>query len=280
MNQKKRLIKTAIIVILAFLYSFQWYSNCVKPAKSLLEALIQKDNINYFIVTRFGFLGDGDWGYLNGTKLIPAFLAGKDPASELSWIISGQGISNRFLIKGYIDPALSEIAGRDVIVVEDWDIIAPIFRIYEKEDPNRRIFSPHFYLDKYDIETGVYFQIVSDIRAIRWFEVEKIKRESELDCYVITSEIIDNEVQWYLVEDREKTMIHLAGNPLEAHFNEKILSNCQNKFFVEGTFDKEHSELIVERWYIKYPIFRSEFVPHESHYYFTEQDVLDGVYMP
>lgn len=73
--------------------------------------------------------------------------------------------------------------------------------------------------------------------------------------------------------------IGLEGVPLESHFGEIILKGFGNEFLVKGQFDRGNGILEIMEWYITYPINRGGLY-HNSQYYFIEEDILNGVYIP
>ena len=267
--------------------------DCVKPAIPMGYALLKRDNTNYFIIKRYREWGEG-WYYLDGLdgmEKTPVRLLGKTPQSELSDDLSGNSVGNRFLVKGRLLTEYSEFTDMDVIMVESWEIIAPIRRVYGIEAPDSRLVKPMLYLDRYDVEIGAYFKIITDMRALDMLDVEMIWKNSELPCYYITSNVLDGKVQWYLAGDEvwehkrnnkhriELIPISLEGVPLEAHFNEIIFRYFNNEFLVKGEFDSERGVLEVIEWYIISPINRINGI-HNSPDYFTEEDLRNGVYIP
>ena len=281
-NMKKSVLVFLIIILLMLCSS--WYIKekyCVKPAIFLWQAIMQSDNRQYFIVGMYDDYGNGGYYCMNNNEKIPVSLIGRTPLSELSWHIAGCEAGNQFLVKGSISSELSDLTEKEVILVEKWDVIAPICRSYEMENPYRRLFSPIFYLDKYDVETGAYYNVVTDIQAIHYEEEVWTRYKSELQCYIITSDIIDDKVHWYIKEEDMLKKINIVGNTPEVHFNEVILSNLANSFLVKGTLDDTGETLAIEQWYIRYPIKRNGYISiYESQDYFEQRDIEEGVYIP
>lgn len=300
MNRKKIIkrtqIKIAIGIVIGIILSvwsgMQLRYNCVKPAIPIWQALLKRDNVHYFIIESEYYFGI-DWCYVKDGEKQPVILLGRTPESELAWCLSSAQYGNKFLIKGTIQTEYQELTEKEVILVEDWEIIAPIHRTYgmSEEDTDTRLIKPRLYLDRYDVLIGNYYKIVTDIRAIVPLEQSLIWKNSEFSCYYISSDIVNGKVQWYIVgdewknngihhyHDEEKIPINLEGVPLEAHFNELILRHFRNDFLIEGEFDRENAVLEVKEWYILWPISRAYGFP-ESSYYFTEEDVIKGLYVP
>lgn len=265
--------------------------DCAKPAISIWQAFIKRDNANYFIIVRETYRGEwGGWCYLDGREKMPVYLLGRTPQSELSSDLSSLKVGNRFLVKGTLLTEYNEFTEKDVIMVENWEIIAPINRTYGTEAPDPRMNKSLLYLDRHDVEIGAYRKIITDIRAIKTLEEKLIWKNSEIPCHYITSDVVNGKVQWYLEEEvwvhkrpykykPEMIPISLEGVPLESHFNENILGYFNNEFLVKGKFDKEKGILEVIEWDILVPIKRANDFYH-SPVYFTEDDVLKGIYIP
>lgn len=211
--------------------------DCVKPAIPIGYALLKRDNTNYFIINGYSKLWEG-WYYLDGWEKKPVYLLGRTPQSELCYDLSDNSAGNHFLIKGTLLTEYSEFTYMDVLMVESWEIIAPIHWLYRKKALDSRLVKPMLYLDRYAVETGAYFKIITDIRALDFLEQELIWKNSEIPCYYITSDVINGEAEWYLIKGdgvldysrsnssnscRELIPISLEGVPLESHFNEEIL---------------------------------------------------------
>lgn len=292
---KKRIIMAIIVSIVCLGMHLRYIRHdCAKPAISIWQAFLKRDNTNYFIIVREAYLGEwGGWCYLEGREKKPVHLLGRSPQSELSYDLSGLTVGNRFLVKGTLLTEYSEFTEKDVILVENWEIIAPIKRIYGSEAPDPRIIKPFLYLDRHDVEIGAYLNIITDIRAIEDLEEKLIWKNSEIPCYYITSDVVDGRVQWYLEEESgvhrrpykyksEMIPIRLTGIPLESHFDENILGYFNNEFLVRGKFDRERGILEVIEWDILLPIVRANAFNdfYESTVYFTEEDVLNGIYIP
>ena len=299
---KKMQTKTIIGIILAAIAGIIliiWTGlvikeDCVKPAIQMGYALLKRDNTNYFIIKRYRESWEG-WYYIDGfdgMEKTPVRLLGRTPQSELSTDLSGNRAGNSFLVKGTLLTEYSEFTGMDVLMVESWEIIAPIRRIYGRKALDSRLVKPMLYLDRYDVEIGAYFKIITDMRALDSLEQKLIWKNSEIPCYYITSDVINGEAEWYLIKgdgvldyiildisSRELIPISLEGVPLESHFNEEILLYFNNVFLVKGEFDSENGILEVMEWYIVSPIKR-EYDIYNSPDYFTEEDLRKGVYIP
>lgn len=280
----KKKVVLGVIFAVSLILCATWYvkeKNCVKPAIYLWQALQQRDNKQYFMIGMFSDFGNGEYYYLEKGQKIPVYLFGRTPLSELSWHIAGSEAGNLFLIKGCKDLDLSERLEQEAIMVESWDIIAPIHRAYESENPYRRLFSPSRYLDKYDVETGAYYDVVTDIRAIHREEEDSLRNTEGLPCYIITSDIIDNKVQWYIKEEGTLSEINIAGSTPEKHFNEVILLNKLNTFLVKGELDRDGETLVIEQWHIRYPIRRYNYTSvYESQDFFEQKDIEQRIYIP
>ena len=210
---KKMQTKTKIGIILAIIAGVtlmvcNWLYlryNCVKPAISMGQALIKRDNTNYFLIVREAYLGEwGGWCYLDGWEKKPVHLLGRTPQSELCSDLSCLEAGNRFLVKGTLRTEYSEFTDKDVIMVESWEIIAPIRRISGADSPDERLIRQLLYLDRYDVEIGAYFKIITDIHAIESLEEKLIWKNSEIPCYYITSDVVNGKVQWYLAGDEAR----------------------------------------------------------------------------
>ncbi|MDL2302753.1 hypothetical protein LJC58_10460 [Lachnospiraceae bacterium OttesenSCG-928-D06] len=245
-----------------------------------------QDNIDYFIVGTYHDYGDGGSYYLNGKNKNPVILTGVSPYFELSGCITNGEAGNKFLVKGHIDTELSELVGREVLVVESWDIIAPIHRSYALEDPMIRRYSPKRYIDLYDIDSGSYFDVDKSCRAIMFYEKKWIIQNSEYSCYTVTSDYVRDELQWYIIDDGFYIPISVEGNCPEPHFNEVILANKYNEFLICGDYDPKSNVLYAIEWYVLFDIVRSgsrEERPsyfYESRYYFDKFDIQNGNYIP
>lgn len=162
------------------------------------------------------------WHYLDEGRWKEVCLIGKSPQNELSWTISGEEAANKFFIKGKMEPQLKKMAGKEVIYVEDWSVIAPVHRIYQDESDGNGFFSPLFYLDQYDRENGDYYDIVTDIYAISSLEKRWIEQNSKMSCFTITSDITDNRVEWFIKKKNGSIPIVVSGNTPENNFGEEI----------------------------------------------------------
>jgi len=267
-----------IINVIFFALFFYRRQNCIKPAVNMLYALVKRDNEQYFIVGDLVRFQDG-WCFLDGYKWESVYLTGKTPKNELSWTISGEESGNKFLVKGRREKELEEIAGKEVIYVEDWSIIAPVHRTYQDEDINKRFFYPLFYLDRYDRENDYYYDIVTDIYAITPVEKEWMERNSEMSCFLITSDVIGREVKWYMKEGKDYIPITICGNTPEDNFNDEILKRHRNSFLVEGELLENGKTLEIYNWYICSSIDRGE-TGSSCAGFFTKEDIRKGIYIP
>ena len=292
LSRKKIMLRIIIVFITCLLIGLvclSWYMHrkySVKDAVFSWKAYIMQDNIDYFIIRAYRDYGNGGYYYLNGMDKNPVELTGASPYFELSGCIITEDSRNKFLVKGHIDIELSELAGSEVLVVESWDIIAPIHRAYAFEDPMIRLFSPKLYLDLYDIDSGAYFDVDRSCRAIALYEKEWIKQNSESPCYTVTSDYVEDELQWYIVDDGFYIPISVEGNCPEPHFNKVILAKKYNKFLICGDYDPKSNVLYANEWYILSEIVRSgsrgerPSYFYESRYYFDKFDIQNGIYIP
>lgn len=275
-------ILLVVIVFSVFVYR-KCNQECYKRAVFPLEILFLRDKEEYFVIGKYQDWGDGGYYYVSNGKRIPVYVIGNSPCYELAPPLSSEEANNKFLIKGYIDEALSETAGKAVLYAEQWEIIAPIHRSYDLEDPNQKLIRPLWYLDKYDVETGLVQQVVKDVRALQRFEVNHIRENCDVDSCIVTSEYCDENIQWYIVgEEDELTPVTLKGIDFEKIFGRKILSDCENYFLLCGQYDKSKNCFFIEEWDIIAPIcWKENFTDgfnYYSEYYFTEEDVAQGNY--
>lgn len=289
LNRKRGKMKVLYIILLCILlcsgilYFYNRLRFGTKDAISILKAYFMKDNVEYFIVGVYKNYGNGGYYYTDGNEKIPVDLLGSSPECELSWYISGGDAGNLFLIKGSREENMSDFIGKETIFVESWDIIAPIKRTYEIEDPNMRIFAPRQYLDQYDVDSGGYYEVYKGIRALSYNERIYFESRSEHPCYIITSEYIEENLQWYILKDEMLIPIMLDGANPENNLNEVILSRKSNIFLVSGLLDELNLELYIEEWFILYPITRIGKKSHlfyESRYYFEQYDIEVGTFIP
>ncbi len=286
-----------LLMIIGIIIFCVYRSECVKPAILPWRAKQLCDNSEYFIVGTFVDYGNGGFYYIKEAEKVPIYLTGRSPAYELAPPISGENANNKYLIRGYIDWELSKIAEKEVLVVEEWEILAPIHRSYDTEDPNKRMFFSLFYLDKYDKDTGAYYEIVDSIRALEWYEVSKLLEENSGHSYIVTSEYIEDILQWYIIQKKEfegkgvKNEIKDALIPIEVkgcdisdHFGDKILANKQNEFLIIGDYFQSENAIYVKEWHIIAPIRWKSNYSHQFNYrsrcYFEQKDVDLGIYIP
>ena len=276
-GKRTKFVVWALGIILFILFFFR-KQNCVEPAISWQEAFAKNDGEQYYIVGNFKIFRDG-WHFLDKGKWKEVYLIGKSPENELSWTISGEEAANKFLIKGQKKLQFKKIAGKEVIYVEDWSIIAPVHRVYQDESDNKRFFCPLFCFDKYDRENGDYYDIITDIYAISSVEKNWIEQNSKMSCFTITSDITDNGVEWFMKEKKDYIPISINGNTPENSFGEEILKRYRNSFLIEGNLSEDKKTLEICNWYMCAPIDRGE--PGLScTSFFKKEDVQKGIYLP
>ncbi|MDE6949351.1 MAG: hypothetical protein K2P64_00275 [Lachnospiraceae bacterium] len=278
MKERKTKVAVWTLGIILFALFFHRKQNCVEPAISWQEAFVKNDGKQYYIVGDFKIFRDG-WHYLDEGKWKEVRLIGKSPQNELSWTISGEEAANRFLIKGKKEPQLKKMAGKEVIYVEDWSVIAPVHRIYQDESDGKRFFSPLFYLDQYDRENGDYYDIVTDIYAISSVEKRWIEQNSKMSCFTITSDITDNRVEWFIKEKNGCIPIVVNGNTPENNFGEEILRGFRNSFLVEGNLSEDKKILEIYSWNMCAPIDRGD-AGLSCTSFFKREDIEKGIYIP
>lgn len=277
------IILLCVLMCSGILFYYKHLKYGIKDAISIVKAYLMKDNVEYFIVGVYKNYGNGGYYYIDGKEKIPIDLTGSSPECELSWYISGGDAGNLFLIKGNRNEDMSDFIGKETIFVESWDIIAPIKRAYEIEDPNKRIFAPRQYLDQYDVDSGGYYEVYKGIRSLSYNERIYIESRSEHPCYIVTSEYIEENLQWNILKDEMLLPVMLDGVNPEINFNEVILSRKNNRFLVSGFLDEISMELYIEEWSILYPITRTgrkSHVFYESRYYFEQYDIEVGTFIP
>lgn len=255
------------------------HSNCVKKAIPLVKALFLQDNEEYFIVGRYDGYGDCYW---NGFERLPIEIIKNNPSYELAKPIDEEGNGNLFLIKGYFDSELTELAEEKVLVAEEWEIIVPIHRCYRDENENARFFAPRNYLDVWDVESGGYSLVLRETRTLSYVEMEYIQKNDDRDTLLVTSEYVDGKVQWYIGRANEQgAQITLTGNSFEEYFGEDIFKNRENVFLICGAYDVEHGVFDVEEWHIVGVICNKEYTrEYGTWYYFTQDDIETGIYRP
>ena len=169
MKYKKRIICISIIGILLLFIMFTYYNK--SHSVSVKDGIMREDalekltkNEGYFMVRCSDYCTGLMYIISEGSDTgIEVELEGNTPLLSLSNVFRDS--KNEFLIYGYEkniekkakDATLLEDFPKDpyTIVVEDWDIIKPIYRDYTYTLYSRMIY-PKGYLDEYDLEHEDY----------------------------------------------------------------------------------------------------------------------------
>jgi hypothetical protein len=283
-------IITIIVSIIVMMKKHDKYG--VTDAILPWEAYRLRDNKEYFIVGKYSIYDEPIYGmyyYRDGIEKTTILIEGNSPFYELTKEICYSG--NEFLIKGYLDKEWGEVIEREILVVEEWDIIAPVKRSYSEYSSAQRLFYPLLYLDTFDVENGHYYNVDCLFQGLTIRKFLYIVSKSEKDCYVVTSDYDEkDDLNWYIyTEGTSKKIIGLyqllegelvnvclTGNTPEPYFGKSILQKRKNQFLLCGTYEQEEGIFNVDQWYIFGGIDRSIDDGHyHSDYYFDQYDVAE-----
>lgn len=216
---------------------------------------MQQVGENFFVVgqaDKYDKCGTEMYFYYDGLKKVPVRITGTSPFHSTNFRRYFK--ESLIFICGDLNEEMSELTGVDVIEAKKWYIIAPINR---NEFAFKRRIAPIWYIDVFDVEEGAYEVIDENIRAIIWWEEEWLRNIWDGKYIFITSDYLDNELQWYRINSGVETEIVLTGNTPEQYYVENVeakerkdtLDNKENRFIVKGTWSEEETVFYIEHWY-------------------------------
>ena len=269
---KKRNILIFVVVMQHVLF---WFYN------------LPRWDADYIIVTPASDMIDSMY-VLDRDERTKVELVGKDPVYEVSYVFFKHG-RNKFRVYGYEDKVLSKEFDCLVWHADNWEILAPIKRDYDKLDWENRLehryFANRFAFDEYDRKSEDYIPVLKDDICIEGYEFHHMLKQE--GYYLITARKIDDSITWFLCYGEEAELpIQILGNSPEKFFNETIINSVHeddkrerrsNYFVVKGK-KLTRFELDVESWKLCKPFYYyPEDSSYELRYGFTEDDIKNGV---
>lgn len=254
-NRKKIVI---IFIILAIAMSViceesRYFKYGVKKAVFKPWAYHVQDGDHIFVV---GYLGKYDKGgtelyfYLdeNGDK-VQVKITGNSPFYAMDARIYKKNI---YLVYGSINNEMSDYLGIDVIDAEEWDIIAPI----KRTGGSKRFFSPKWYLDMTDVESGGYQNIDINTKGIYYWEEACIRHLWSGGFIIVTSEYINESIQWYMIKNGQNIPVTLKGNTPDQYYEDNAIleaekdtfADKQTRFILKGELSENEMIFVVEEW--------------------------------
>lgn len=269
----KKWMMISIVMIIPF--AMFWLNNLpLRDADYIVVSVPNREKVPY---TPYVLAEDKE------TKVI---IIGKCPEYELSYVFL-MGERNKFRIYGKKNEELSGEYGCLVWDSEEWEILSPIKRDYDKLDwesrEKHRYFANIFTFDEYDRSSKDYTPVVKNNICIGIYEKEYLLKQD--GYYLVFPQKIDNSIVWNLCKDQENIQIQISGNTPENFLNDVIINGSDegsketgrnNYFVVEGEMAGD-LELYVKSWKLCVPFTRFDKSIEGSRYGFTEEDIENGM---